>query len=242
MYRSDIKPVAVGYTLLRALALSDSEQPEMTFRFYGGKRWQRRGGGGGEAVKTAGNAAVASGHPSATSMDDRVGGRGANISVEKMRAANGGGSRGGMKVLPLGGGVGGGDRRGRLLIRYRAAIVGGIGTDYYRVIITDIALLAIGIRRGGGGGGVETVVVAEETISAPGSCPSDAVVVTAAEEEKREYKILVVVVESKAVEEEEEAPVVAEVGNRFVDVPAVPVDEVNRCPSKRMEGTGSRKP
>ena len=42
--------------------------------------------------------------------------------------------------------------------------------------------------------------------------------------------IAIVVVESKAVEEEEEAPVVAAVGNRFMAVPAVPVNETNRPP------------
>ena len=34
------------------------------------------------------------------------------------------------------------------------------------------------------------------------------------------------------VEEEEEEPVAAAVGNRYVDIPDMPVNELNRCPSK----------
>ena len=45
-YRSDIRPMVGVDTLTQALALSESDQPEMPFGFYRGKRlprpWRRR--------------------------------------------------------------------------------------------------------------------------------------------------------------------------------------------------------
>ena len=65
-------------------------------------------------------------------------------------------------------------------------------------------------------------------MSAPESSSSNTVIVAAAEEKKGEDEIVVFVFESMAVEEEE--PVAAAVGNRFVAVPAVPFDKMNRPP------------
>ena len=67
-------------------------------------------------------------------------------------------------------------------------------------------------------------------MSAPESFSYNTAIVAAAEEKKREDEIAFCVVESKAVEEGEEDPVAVAVGNRFVTIPAVPVDKVNRPP------------